>query len=201
SSNPAPQISRHPASTHALKGQNVTLHCQVEIFQKNETNVRLTWRHDHHTIKADQILNHAKATNEMVIYTSQLRLVRVGFHDDGFYQCHASNKFGATSSKRAKLDIREFPVFSRKPKNVTVLAGDVVHLPCSATGHPKPTISWRKDEGNTKFSAAEERRFDHHESQNMFLITRSKAKDTGYYTCSAANDAGSINATVYVTVL
>lgn len=80
-------------------------------------------------------------------------------------------------------------------------AGETIRLPCAAQGEPKPTISWRKDEGNTKFAAAEERRIIHHESEDLFLITDSKAKDTGYYTCSARNDAGSINATVFVTVL
>jgi hypothetical protein len=94
----------------------------------------------------------------------------------------------------------EFPVFTKTPANITVHAGKTIHLPCAATGHPKPTISWRKDEGNTMFAAAEERRMVHHESRDMFLITDSKAKDMGFYTCSARNDAGFINATAYVII-
>jgi hypothetical protein len=69
-SSPIPQISRHPSTQNVLKGKNVTLRCQVQVFQKNDSNVRLSWRHDSNIMTTADITNHARVfdINNFFIY-------------------------------------------------------------------------------------------------------------------------------------
>lgn len=91
-----------------------------------------------------------------------------------------------------------YPTLINKPKDVSIKAGETIELPCKAKGHPEPqVILWR--EGVKKFPAAVERRMAVLPSK--FVIKEAKGVDSGLYTCSAVNEAGSVNASAYVTVL
>ena len=93
-----------------------------------------------------------------------------------------------------------FPKLIEKPSNVSVEAGKTFELHCRAQGHPDPTLSWQKD-GGTSFPAANDRRMDFQPESKVYVIKNAQYEDTGKYTCSATNEAGSVNATAFVTVL
>ena len=83
---------------------------------------------------------------------------------------------------------------------MSVEAGKTFELHCRAQGHPDPTLSWQKD-GGTSFPAANDRRMDFQPASKVYVIKNAQYEDTGKYTCSATNEAGSVNATAFVTVL
>lgn len=93
-----------------------------------------------------------------------------------------------------------FPKLVEKPSNVSVVAGKTFELHCQAEGHPEPVLSWKKD-GGTSFPAADDRRIDFLPASKVYVIRNAQSVDTGRYTCSATNEAGSVNATAFVTVL
>lgn len=93
-----------------------------------------------------------------------------------------------------------FPKLTMKPKNVSVEAGKTFELLCQADGHPEPVLSWQKD-GGTNFPAANDRRMDFVPASKVYVIRNAQPVDTGRYTCTASNEAGSVNATAFVTVL
>ncbi|XP_032221181.2 leucine-rich repeats and immunoglobulin-like domains protein 3 [Nematostella vectensis] len=201
-SNPIPQISVHPPSQKAMRGDNVTLRCRVQVVQRNSSSVRLQWRLGYEVISERDITDFVRTDDDdIVTYNSDLFLISVDFSDAGLYQCIASNKYGSQFSKKARLEVLEFPVLTRKPHDVSVHVGGLIKLPCAATGYPVPVISWRMGDGKSKFPAAEEKRIEHLPSEHLFIIRNARGVDTGAYTCTATNGAGSINATAYVTVL
>ena len=93
-----------------------------------------------------------------------------------------------------------FPKLTKKPENVFVEAGKTIQLHCKAQGHPIPTLSWQKD-GGASFPAADDRRILYNDGSEVCEIKNATYVDTGKYTCSATNEAGSVNASAFVTVL
>ena len=93
-----------------------------------------------------------------------------------------------------------FPVFIKKPVDITVKAGQPAKLQCSATGQPQPVvISWHKD--GDDFPAARERRMYVLPKDDQFFIASTRNTDEGVYTCRAENEAGVITANATVTIL
>ena len=132
--------------------------------------------------------------------TSELKLTNLTHRDIGAYQCIVENLYGATYSVKAEIQVYVFPQFVLTPEDKTVQGGTAVSLKCSATGVPKPDISWQKDSGSD-FPAARERRLRVDPESNTYVITKVKAEDMGTYTCTATNLAGSITTNTSLTVL
>lgn len=96
-----------------------------------------------------------------------------------------------------------FPVFPRikeKPSDTFVKGGETFELRCEADGSPEPQVSWQKD-GGSNFPAASEKRIYYSPERKVYVIRNAQPADTGEYICSAANDAGSVNASAFVIVL
>ncbi|NWI22132.1 LRIG3 protein, partial [Crypturellus soui] len=77
--------------------------------------------------------------------------------------------------------------------------GAMVRLQCAAEGHPAPQIAWQKD-GGTDFPAARERRMHIMPDDDFLFIMDVKTEDTGVYSCTAQNVAGSVLANATLTV-
>lgn len=92
------------------------------------------------------------------------------------------------------------PSFTKIPMDLTIRAGAMARLECAAVGHPVPQIAWQKD-GGTDFPAARKRRMHVMPEDDVFFIVDVKIEDTGVYSCTAQNTAGSISANATLTVL
>lgn len=92
------------------------------------------------------------------------------------------------------------PSFTKIPMDLTIRAGAMARLECAAVGHPIPQIAWQKD-GGTDFPAARKRRMHVMPEDDVFFIVDVKIEDTGVYSCTAQNTAGSISANATLTVL
>ena len=93
-----------------------------------------------------------------------------------------------------------YPRLSKTPVDQTVRAGSTARLQCSATGSPTPQVAWQKD-GGFDFPAARERRMHVMPDDHVFFIVDVKMDDTGVYSCTASNDAGTARANATLTVI
>ena len=77
--------------------------------------------------------------------------------------------------------------------------GDSVKLDCSAVGHPRPTVTWYKDEARFLERKGGSRLYL--DQWTLLLnILDLVPTDTGKYTCNVSNAYGWINHTYYVDV-
>ena len=85
------------------------------------------------------------------------------------------------------------PEFVNVPVNQTAFLGSNVTFNRTATGYPKPTITWQKenDSGSLQYNpAAKSLRGDANSTSSQLVITEVKSKDYGTYHCAANNSAG-----------
>ena len=81
------------------------------------------------------------------------------------------------------------PVFLEVPRNQSVYIDSNVTFDCNATGLPKPSISWIKNDDfyTLQFnSSAKDKKSIHSE----LFITKVKKEDFGAYKCVAMNSVG-----------
>ena len=85
------------------------------------------------------------------------------------------------------------PEFVNIPVSQTAFLGSNVTFNCSATGYPKPTITWAKenDSGLVLYNpTAEILTGGGNSIFSQLVITEIKSKDYGTYHCVASNTAG-----------
>lgn len=74
--------------------------------------------------------------------------------------------------------------------------GSSVRLKCVASGHPRPDITWMKDDqALTRLEAGE------HRKKWTLSLKNLRPEDSGKYTCRVSNRVGAINATYKVDVI
>ncbi|XP_029006143.1 leucine-rich repeats and immunoglobulin-like domains protein 2 [Betta splendens] len=195
---PKPQITTHPETSVALRGNNVSLSCIAS--SSSDSPMTTAWRKDGEVLYDADVQNFARYQEGELIYTTVLHLLNVNFTDEGRYQCVVSNHFGSNYSNRAKLTVNELPSFLKTPMDLTIRTGTMARLECAAEGHPSPQIAWQKD-GGTDFPAARERRMHVMPEDDIFFIANVKTEDMGVYSCTAQNAAGSLSANATLTVL
>ncbi|XP_038065482.1 Down syndrome cell adhesion molecule homolog isoform X2 [Patiria miniata] len=125
--------------------------------------------------------------------------------DGGFYLCHISNDVGS-DSKTAKLSVYLPARFENHAENITLDAGQDVHMDCLATGHDPLEIQWRKDGAlYTRLELAGKFEIQTIVARNalrsvlsLFSVAR---EDTAVYTCHAENAYGTDERTIRLWVL
>ncbi|XP_012942522.1 leucine-rich repeats and immunoglobulin-like domains protein 2 [Aplysia californica] len=195
---PKPVILESPKSANGSKGENMTLNCVTAIT--GDSQLSILWKKDN--VMLDEMLSEVTATSdgEVKRFTSHLHLRDIEDSMAGRYQCVVSNEFGKVFSQRAYVKVYVYPMFLKRPKDVTVKAGKPAELKCAATGQPAPVISWQKD-GGDNFPAARERRMRVYPNDDRFYILNTRVADEGIYSCMARNDAGVVITNATVTVL
>lgn len=79
---------------------------------------------------------------------------------------------------------------------VTVLAGSVASLRCTATGDPLPVQSWARN-GTAVVSGS---RFQITDGGRVLTVSSVTEEDGGVYTCHASNTIGTDSSTVVLNV-
>ncbi|KAM9832699.1 leucine-rich repeats and immunoglobulin-like domains protein 1 [Aulostomus maculatus] len=208
-----PQITVQPETAMTVLGSNVRLTCTAassssspvtfswrkdqELLHQAETENYAHVRDPHHGTTSDAVGGGARGVIE---YTTILHLRHVTFAHEGRYQCIITNYFGSAYSSKARVIVNVLPSFVKTPGDSTIRTGQTARLECSAEGHPTPQVAWQKDEG-TDFPAARERRMHVMPGDDVFFIMNVKPEDTGVYSCTAKNRAGTVSANATLTVL
>ncbi|XP_048507643.1 protein sidekick isoform X2 [Athalia rosae] len=89
------------------------------------------------------------------------------------------------------------PVMESSPQNITVLDGKDATFSCRAIAAPIPNVTWIFNDGDTVEVAGRVQLLDNGD----LLVAAVKPNDAGKYTCIRANEAGSVNASAFLTVL
>ncbi|KAK1789729.1 hypothetical protein P4O66_015628, partial [Electrophorus voltai] len=105
--------------------------------------------------------------------------------EEGFYQCLASNKYGAILSQRARLTISSISSFVAQPSPVVVSEGSVARFACSVNARPPAIITW---EVNQRALPLVTERITVL-SNGVLQIHEVKPEDAGMYRCVATNIA------------
>jgi protein sidekick len=82
------------------------------------------------------------------------------------------------------------------PRNQTALDGKDATIPCEAVGAPTPNITWYFNDGQISFSGRIQILED-----GSVLIAKVRSTDQGKYTCSRANEAGSVTGEAWLEVM
>ncbi|XP_041081499.1 peroxidasin homolog [Polyodon spathula] len=180
----APRFSALPTDSTVLIGQSVEFICSAE----GTPSATIAWT------KAGAQISDQRYT---VLSSGTLRIVDVAEHDQGQYECHASNRAGANFTAVQLIVLPEVsPVFVQTPGDIVADLGQDIQIPCSAMAMPLPVITWSKDGvqiGNSgKFLV----------SQKGSLTIRNVGEvDHGQYECTARNAFGSSSSHMILTVL
>ncbi|XP_074856881.1 titin isoform X4 [Carettochelys insculpta] len=83
-------------------------------------------------------------------------------------------------------------------KNMTVLEGESVTLECYISGHPAPTVSWYREDYQIESSIDFQITFK--AGVARLVIREAFAEDSGRFTCTASNTAGTISTSCHLHV-
>uniref|UniRef100_A0A8R1YFS5 Ig-like domain-containing protein n=1 Tax=Pristionchus pacificus TaxID=54126 RepID=A0A8R1YFS5_PRIPA len=196
---PLPRILHHPpVKLTTLGGETIRMKCTA----KGAAPLAIEWieTSKHRSMDESHVVNmvyaHSKdSENEQ--FSSSLELDGFNVGERAEYQCVARNRFGADYSKRTVVEVHEVPILTRNPDHVAMLVGGNAKFNCAAKGFPTPTIQWTKDDGDS-FPAASEKRL--HLGVDAIYIVAVKLEDSGAYTCTAENAAGTAHASAILRV-
>ena len=101
--------------------------------------------------------------------------------DFGLYKCKATNILGYHSAV-THLSVVELPQFTvRPPRQLKEFSKRNITAPCQATGDPKPTVTWVKENGELPLLRSKV------SVKGTLQIWNTKAEDSGRYTCMAVS--------------
>ena len=116
---------------------------------------------------------------------SVLQISDVRKSDSDWYFCSAVNLLGNVERK-THLVVVSLPVFTVKPPGkVSAATGDTLTLNCSATGDPRPVISWKRQGAALPVGRS-------HTTNDALIIRDFREEDAGIYIC-VATSAGVFN--------
>lgn len=121
---------------------------------------------------------------EKIIDDAILELRNISEHDEGNYECIASNLLG-NSATNFNLSVNSLPKSkSNQVTTIQVIEGESVEIICDLTG--KPRIYW-------KFNSKELDDIGKYQINDSKLEFVANADDSGVFNCLGANDFGKIS--------
>uniref|UniRef100_A0A8C1MDK2 non-specific serine/threonine protein kinase n=1 Tax=Cyprinus carpio TaxID=7962 RepID=A0A8C1MDK2_CYPCA len=126
-----------------------------------------------------------------------LKLCKVKSTDVGQLTCIASNKYGSDSCILT-LEMAVAPTFETIMEDLDVNVGETPRFAVVVEGKPVPDILWYK--GDTLLSESSHFTFVYDDNECSLVVLNTQADDSGVYTCTAKNLAGSVSCKAELTV-
>jgi len=130
----------------------------------------------------------------VVAVQQSLHLSVVSPVNQGFYTCIANNSLGLVQGS-FYLTVQVLPFFTQTPRNQTIPKGRTATFPCTVRGDPTPSIKWYKS--NVTVNSGKNVVIL---SNGTLLVTRVTHLDSGWFTCRAENQAGTIEVKAFLLV-
>ena len=164
-----PKISLTLGPSYVEKHKNITLpKCHVTSFPP----AVITWSRVFGEIEQARV----------VFNDRHLSIKNARKRDSGLYKCTAANILGHESAV-TQLVVVELPQFTvTPPSQLTVFGNQNVTVACQASGDPKPTVMWTKENGPLPFKRSKV------SVNGTLLIWGSRLEDSGRYTCTAMSN-------------
>ena len=162
-----PRVSLYPGPSHAIEGSKVALPtCHVTRYPAPV----ITWKRS-----SGQLPQGRAQYNNTAFQISDVRKV-----DSDWYFCSAVNLLGNVERKTL-LVVISLPKFTVKPPGkASVGIGTTLTLNCSATGDPRPVISWKRQGATLPVGRS-------HRTNDALVIRDLKEEDAGIYICVATS--------------
>ncbi|XP_029819877.1 hemicentin-1, partial [Manacus vitellinus] len=178
-----PVIQAQPGALDVIMNNPIVLPCEAT----GTPQPVITWQKEGINIITS-------GNSYMVLPSGSLQIARTAVEDAGTYMCIAQNPAG-TALGKIKLKVQVPPVIKSHPKEYVVPVDQSVTLQCEAEGSPGPEISWHKD-GQQILESLRRRVLSTGALQIVFV----QPGDSGRYTCTATNAAGSSSSSTQLAV-
>ena len=165
-----PKVSLSFGPSYVEKNKNITLPaCHVTSYPP----AVITWS------KVHGKLVRARTVSK----DGQLSITNTQKKDSGLYKCKATNILGYDSAV-THLSVVELPQFTvRPPGQLKELTSHNITVTCQATGDPRPTVTWIKENGELPLGRSKV------SVDGTLQIWNAKEDDSGRYSCMAASAA------------
>ena len=176
-----PSVSLDPGPHYAREGSNFTFPtCHVT----GHPAPVVTWR------KSSGLLPQGRVRHK----DSGLQIIQVRRSDTEKYFCSASNLLGNVEKKTFLVVVSLPSLVVKPPARVVTAVGGILRLNCSATGHPQPVVSWKKQGGQLPAGRSQQ-------IKGSLVIRGLQMSDSGNYIC-VATSAGvfSVETVTYAVV-
>ncbi|XP_038571298.1 hemicentin-1 isoform X2 [Micropterus salmoides] len=178
-----PVIQPHPSTLDVILNNHVTLPCRATGLPRPT----ITWQKEGINIPTT-------SGSFTVLPNGSLQISKASVSDSGTYICVAQNPAG-TALGKTKLRVQVPPVISSETQKYQAPVDSSVTLQCQADGSPPPSVTWHKD-GQPLTESVRQRVLSSGSLQIAFI----QPSDTGRYTCTAANAAGTVSLEMRLTV-
>lgn len=197
-----------PGQVKALLNSQFVLECTV----RGAPRPQIAWYKDGIHLSSSSDLYKIKQTGS----TCSLIMHKVSELSEGRYTCEATNTKGRVSTfarvqvvsdaKIYETDVKlkalvqrdstssagdSLPIFTMRLRDRRVQVTYPVRLTCQVMGYPAPEISWFKDdkllESNRQCTISSDGQF------HTLELGSTTLDDSGYYTCTAKNELGSVS--------
>eukprot|EP00064_Thunnus_orientalis_P020663 superscaffoldBa00005807_g20806 len=178
-----PVIQSHPLALDVILNNPITLPCRAT----GSPRPTITWQKEGINI-------HTTGGRFTVLPNGSLQISKASVSDSGTYICVAQNPAG-TALGKTKLRVQVPPVINSETQKYLAPVDSSVTLQCQADGSPSPSVTWHKD-GQPLSESVRQRVLSSGSLQIAFI----QPSDTGRYTCTAANVAGTVSLEMSLTV-
>ncbi|XP_071373120.1 hemicentin-1, partial [Centroberyx affinis] len=178
-----PVIQAHPSTLDVILNNPITLPCRAT----GSPRPTVTWQKEGINIPTT-------GAGFTVLPNGGLQISKASVSDSGTYMCVAQNPAG-TALGKTKLRVQVPPVISSETQSYLTPLDSSVTLQCQAEGSPSPSVTWHKD-GQPLSESVRQRVL----SSGSLQIAFAQPSDTGRYTCTAANAAGTASVEMSLTV-
>ncbi|XP_051232997.1 hemicentin-1 isoform X2 [Dicentrarchus labrax] len=178
-----PVIQSHPSTLDVILNNPITLPCRAT----GSPRPTITWQKEGINIPTT-------GGSFTVLPNGSLQISKASVSDSGTYICVAQNPAG-TALGKTKLRVQVPPVISSETQKYLAPVDSSVTLLCQANGSPPPSVTWHKD-GQPLSESVRQRVLSSGSLQIAFI----QPSDTGRYTCTAANAAGTVSLEMSLTV-
>nr|XP_033482186.1 neural cell adhesion molecule L1-like protein isoform X4 [Epinephelus lanceolatus] len=171
------------SATQLVKGEDLKLECIAEGFPTPQVE----WVKIGHQLPVKAKLeNHGKL----------LIVPKVELEDSGKYMCKAKNVLGQVVHYFT-VTVEEPPEWVVEPESQLSMIGSDVLIKCSATGTPRPTITWRVNGEPLQGAPAANRKvFD-----DTIVLRNAKESDSAVYQCEASNKHGTLLSNANIMIM